>query len=127
MYAVAVPRTLPAWPDFPQAERAYAGQERLTMEFVVIAQYKARAGQEDRVEAALKNMREPSRAEPGNLDYQVLRDPRQRAVFVLYERYADEAAFAAHQATEHFGTWLKGQVLPLLDERFRLDLTPLGE
>lgn len=97
------------------------------MEFVIIARYKARAGEEDRVEAALRNMREPSRAEPGNLDYQVLRDPRQPAVFVLYERYADEAAFAAHQATDHFGTWLAGQVLPYLDERVRFDLVPLGE
>jgi quinol monooxygenase YgiN len=97
------------------------------MEFVVIAQYKARAGEEDRVEAALKHMREPSRAEPGNLDYQVLRDPRQRAVFVLYERYVDHAAFEAHLATAHFGTWLTGQVLPFLDGRTRLDLAPLGD
>ncbi len=97
------------------------------MEFVVIAQYKARAGEEDRVGAALRNMRDPSRAEPGNLDYQVLHDPRQRGVFVLYERYADEAAFVAHQATPHFGTWLRGQVLPFLAERTRLDLAPLGD
>jgi quinol monooxygenase YgiN len=97
------------------------------MEFVVIARYKARAGEEDRVEAALRNMRAPSRAEPGNLDYQVLRDPRDPAVFVLYERYTGEAAFVAHQATEHFGTWLKGQVLPCLDERTRLDLEPIAD
>ena len=63
------------------------------MEFVVIAQYRARAGEEDRVEEALRKMVEPTRAEPGNLDYRVFRDPGQPAVFVLYERYADEAAF----------------------------------
>jgi quinol monooxygenase YgiN len=97
------------------------------MEFVVIAQYRARAGGESRVEAALKEMRKPTRAEPGNLDYQVLRDPRQPAVFVLYERYADEGAFQAHLATDHFGTWLKAQVLPFLDERVRLDLVPLED
>ncbi len=97
------------------------------MEYVVIAQYRARPGEEDRVGAALREMREPSRAEPGNLDYQVLHDPRQRGVFVLYERYTDEAAFVAHQGTAHFGTWLRGQVLPYLAERTRLDLTPLGE
>ncbi|HEX9030702.1 MAG TPA: putative quinol monooxygenase [Streptosporangiaceae bacterium] len=97
------------------------------MEFVVIAQYRARAGEEGRVEAALRKMRDASRAEPGNLDYQVLRDPGQRAVFVLYERYADEAAFETHRGTEHFGTWLIGEVLPALEERTRLDLVPLGE
>lgn len=97
------------------------------MELVVIAQYRVRAGEEGRVEAALREMLKPTRAEPGNLDYQVLCDPQQPAVFVLYERYADEAAFHAHLATEHFGTWLKGQVLPFLDERTRLDLVPLGD
>lgn len=97
------------------------------MEFVVIARYKARAGEDSRVGAALKEMRQPSRAEPGNLDYQVMRDPGQPGVFVLYERYADEAAFQAHLATEHFDTWLRGQVLPFLEERTRLDLVPLGE
>ena len=97
------------------------------MEFVVIAQYRTQAGEEGRVEAALKEMRQPTRAEPGNLDYQVMRDPGQPGVFVLYERYADADAFQAHLATEHFGTWLKGQVLPFLEERTRLDLVPLGD
>ncbi|HMD93142.1 MAG TPA: putative quinol monooxygenase, partial [Trebonia sp.] len=69
------------------------------MEFVVIAQYRARAGEEDRVEEALRKMVEPTRAEPGNRDYQVFRDPGQPAVFVLFERYADEAAFDAHWAS----------------------------
>jgi quinol monooxygenase YgiN len=97
------------------------------MEFVVIAQYTVRAGEEGRVEAALTTMRTLSRAEPGNLDYQVLRDPRQPGLFVLYERYTGETAFQAHLDSDHFGTWLKGQVLPFLDQRTRLDLTPVGE
>jgi quinol monooxygenase YgiN len=97
------------------------------MEFVVIVRYKARAGAESQVEAALKEMRKPSRAEPGNLDYQVMRDPGQPGVFVLYERYADEAAFQAHLATGHVATWLRGQVLPFLEERTRFDLVPLGD
>jgi quinol monooxygenase YgiN len=97
------------------------------MEFVVIAQYRARAGEEDRVEEALRKMVEPTRAEPGNLDYQVFRDPGQPAVFVLYERYADEAAFDAHRASPHFTTWLSGQVLTALAERTRLDLVPFEQ
>ncbi|WP_300607723.1 putative quinol monooxygenase [Trebonia sp.] len=90
----------------------------------MIAQYKARAGEVDRVAAALRNMLEPTRAEPGNLEYRVLRDPDQPGVFVLLERYADEAAFEAHLASPHFTTYLRGQVLPFLDERTRLDLVP---
>jgi quinol monooxygenase YgiN len=96
------------------------------MEFVVIARYKARAGREGLVAAALASMQGPSRAEPGNLDYQVLRDTRDHGVFMLFERYVDEAAFHQHLASEHFAVWLGGQVLPNLDERTRFDLTPLG-
>jgi quinol monooxygenase YgiN len=94
------------------------------MTFVVIAQYWVRAGEEDKVARALREMVAPTRAEPGNLDYQVFRDPGQPSLFVLFEKYADEAAFDAHRATPHFGTWLAGQVLPALENRIRLDLVP---
>jgi len=98
---------------------------RVASEFVVIARYTARNGTEDRVEAALRQMVEPTRAEPGNLGYEVFRDPAEPGVFVLFERYADEAAFADHLAADHFGTWLKGEVLPNLEARTRFDLVPL--
>jgi quinol monooxygenase YgiN len=95
------------------------------MEFVVIAQYRVRTGEEGRVEEALRKMVAPTRAEPGNLDYQVFRVPGQLGAFVLFEKYADAEAFEAHRASEHFATWLSGQVLPALAERTRLDLAPL--
>jgi quinol monooxygenase YgiN len=87
------------------------------MEFAVVVRYKAREGETERVRAALKNMLAPSRAEAGNLEYEVLRDPRDPSVFVLVERYTDEAAFAAHKSSPHFEKWLKGEVLPSLAER----------
>ena len=96
------------------------------MEFVVIAQYRAREGEADRVEEALRKMVSPTRAEPGNLDYQVFRSPDDPSLFVLFERYADSGAFDAHRATPHFATWLAGVVLPSLDSRIRLDLAPLA-
>jgi quinol monooxygenase YgiN len=96
------------------------------VEFVVIAQYRVRSGAEDRVAAALRQMVVPTRAEPGNLDYQVFRDPADPALFVLFERYADAAAFEEHKASDHFTTWLAGHVLPSLESRIRLDLVPLG-
>jgi quinol monooxygenase YgiN len=97
------------------------------MTYVVVAQYRVRAGGEARVADGLRNMVAPTRAEPGNLDYQVFRDPRDPTLFVLFERYTDESAFAAHLASPHFGTWLKGQVLPTLADRIRLDLVPLED
>lgn len=96
------------------------------MEFVVIAQYRARESEADRVAGALLNMVAPTRSEPGNLDYQVFRDPGDPSLFVLFERYADPGAFAAHRASPHFAAYLAGIVLPALETRVRLDLVPLA-
>ena len=72
------------------------------MDYVVIARWTAKQGEEEAIAAALAQMIAPSRAEPGNLAYEVNRDPEDPCVFVLYERYADEDAYAAHAASEHF-------------------------
>ena len=97
------------------------------MAFAVFAQYRVRAGAEARVANALRNMVAPTRSEPGNLDYQVFRDPRDPSLFAGFEGYAGESAFQAHLASPHSGTWLKGQVPASLEDRIRLDLVPLGD
>jgi quinol monooxygenase YgiN len=61
------------------------------------------------------------------LDVRRDRDPKDPSLFVLFERYTDESAFQAHLASPHFGAWLKGQVLPSLEDRVRLDLVPLED
>lgn len=93
----------------------------------MVVRYTARDSEVPRVEAALKNMLEPSRAEPGNIDYQVFRDPKDPAVFVLAERYADEAAFEAHRSSAHFQKWVIGEVMPCLTERVPFFGVPLGD
>lgn len=97
------------------------------MAIAVFAQYRVRTGAEARVANALRNMVAPTRTEPGNLDYQVFRDSKDPSLFAGFERYADESAFQAHLASPHFGTWLKGQVLPSTEDRIRLDLVPLED
>src|ERR1700759_2421217 len=121
MYAAAIPLGAPLQTQFRQSSG-----ERVPMEFVVIAQYRVRAGLIGAVAEALGKMVAPTRAEPGNRDYQVFRDPADPARFVLFERYADAAAFEAHRASPHFTAWLAGVVLPALDDRVRLDLVPLA-
>jgi quinol monooxygenase YgiN len=123
MYAVTISDR---FPPGQTRQNLHKSVERAPMEFVVVARYKAREGQEDRVEAALRRMVEPTRAELGNLGYETLRDPVEPGVFVLIERYIDEDAFAEHLSTEHFATWLRGEVLPNLAERTRFDLVPFG-
>lgn len=97
------------------------------MAFAVFAQYRVRAGEEARVANALRNMVAPTRAEPGIRGYQVFRNPMDPSLFAGFERYADESAVQAHLASPHFGTWLKGHVLPSLGDRIRLDLVPLRD
>ncbi|MDN3359090.1 DUF2218 domain-containing protein [Actinomadura sp. DC4] len=95
------------------------------MSFAVIVHYRAQPGQERRVREALTRMIAPSRAEPGNLLYEVCADPSDSAAFSLYERYIDGDAFTAHAESPHFARWLKGEVLPCLVERERHDLTAI--
>jgi quinol monooxygenase YgiN len=99
--------------------------KRIAMSYVVIARYRAQPGSEKQVGDSLRNMLAPSRAESGNLRYDVYRDPQDSAAFVLCEEYTDQAAFAAHLASDHFDRWLRQGTLPLLAERHRHDLVPL--
>jgi quinol monooxygenase YgiN len=62
----------------------------------------ARAGREDDVLDLLKRMVPPSRAEPGNLRYDLWRDAGQSGRFVLDEAYRDAGALASHRASRHF-------------------------
>jgi len=72
------------------------------MAYVVVAKWTAKPGEEEAVASALARLIEPTRAEPGNLLYEVNRDPERPGVFLLYEQYADAEAYAAHGASPHF-------------------------
>ncbi len=56
----------------------------------------------EELRALLDGMVVPSRAEPGNLQYDLWRDHADAGRFVLEELYTDDAAVAAHHATPHF-------------------------
>ena len=53
----------------------------------------------------LDAMLAPSRAEPGNLRYDLWQDRDEPARFVLDELYVDADAVAAHRASPHFQTY----------------------
>lgn len=89
------------------------------MAYVVIARWTAKQGEEDAVAGLLAQMVEPTRAEPGNLAYAIHRDPEDPRVFLLYEQYADQEAYAAHGASEHFQRLAVGQGFDLLAARER--------
>jgi quinol monooxygenase YgiN len=71
----------------------------------------------DRAEAMLRELRDASRKEEGVTAFDVGRSRERPNVFVLWEEYRDEAALAAHQATEHFKRLALNGVRALARER----------
>jgi len=89
------------------------------MALVLSATWIAKAGEEQTVLEALRNLSPASRKEPGNLYYQAYQDPEEPRVFRIFEIYRDEDAVTAHTQYEHFQTWAAGQAIPALEERRR--------
>ncbi len=93
-------------------------------DYVVIARWRAKAGEEDAVAAALAEIVPIARAEPGMVAYQVHRDPADPRVFTIYERYRDAAAYEAHLASEPMQRLGFGDAIPRLEDRARELLEP---
>src|SRR5262245_58214451 len=83
----------------------------------------ARRGTVEELRALLDGMVAPSRAEPGNLQYDLWRDHTDAGRFVLEELYTDAAAIAAHRATPHFEKY--SSRINDLAERIFMMLDPL--
>lgn len=71
-------------------------------EHIVVAAITARPGCEDRLEAVLAGLVEPSRAEPGCLRYDLHRDVNAPATFVFLEAWESPLAHENHKKTPHF-------------------------
>lgn len=52
-------------------------------------------------EALFRTYVEPSRAEPGCVEYHMLRDAQDSSLFIFFEIWASAEAFAAHTALPH--------------------------
>jgi autoinducer 2-degrading protein len=85
--------------------------------FVVVAIWKARPGEEGRIQEVLRAMTPLSRQEPGNLQYEAQVSRQDPARFLLYERYVSAQAFEAHRASAHFQEHVVGHALGLLESR----------
>ncbi|WP_157217909.1 putative quinol monooxygenase [Flavisphingomonas formosensis] len=89
-----------------------------------IAILTALPGKAEDLRALLEGMIAPSRAEPGNLRYDLWGDRADPEKFVLDELYTDATALAEHRASAHFQAYL-GQVNALA-ERLALSLDALA-
>ena len=74
----------------------------------VIATLKVKAGQEETLISGMKKMIEHVRGhEPGTRTYLLHRSTADPTTFLVYEVYADQAAFAAHGASEPMKEFFK--------------------
>ena len=83
----------------------------------------AKGGMAEELKALLGAMAVPSRAEAGNLRYDLWRDRSDAGRFVLEELYTDDAAVAAHRGTPHYQNYLSK--ISDLAERTVIVLGPL--
>lgn len=89
------------------------------MSYVLIARWTAAPGNEERVERTLRALAVAAREEPGCRAFRPTRSVDDPRVFLIYEEYDDEAALAAHSASEHFKRYVLEEGMPLLESRER--------
>lgn len=93
----------------------------------VFVRFLPKPGNEARVEEILRGMVAPTRGEPGNLRYDLLKtsNAEGRVIYHLLEQYKDDAAVAAHRETAHY-TAYRPAVMPLLEDPISISfLEPL--
>lgn len=72
------------------------------MQIIVFASFIPKPGEEDKVEQLLRGMVAPTRAEPGNVLYDLYRTNTGADSFHFFEIYQDQAALEAHRTTDHY-------------------------
>jgi quinol monooxygenase YgiN len=86
---------------------------------LVVAQWEAKPGQADAVVDILHRFLPQAQSDPGIKLFLIGRGKDNPAQFLFYELFVDDAALAAHQASEYFKTLIAGEALPLLSKRER--------
>jgi quinol monooxygenase YgiN len=86
---------------------------------LVVAEWEAKQGQADKVADILQQFLPEAQREYGVKLFLISRAKENPAQFLFYELFRDEAAFADHQQSPHFKTYIADQALPLLAKRER--------
>jgi len=81
---------------------------------IIIASFKPKEGQEAAVHQVLSVMVTNTRAEPGNLVYNLYRD-KDGTGFTLFESYTDQDAVDLHRAADYFKNY-RATIMDLLAE-----------
>ena len=81
---------------------------------IVVAKLKAKSGEEAKMEELLGGMVAKVRREEGTLTYTLHRSQKEPSLFMLYEKYANAAAFKAHSSTPYIKELFE-TLQPMLD------------
>lgn len=73
----------------------------MTKQYAFILKAKTRPEMADAFENLFRPFVEPSRREPGCIEYHMLRDQQDPTLFVFFEVWADKAALDVHAALPH--------------------------
>ena len=84
------------------------------MEIVIFGRFQAKPGREAEVEAALREVQAPTRAEPGCLKIHLYRSVKDPCLFYVHSRWRDLASFERHAKLPHTLRMVE-RVEPLLD------------
>ena len=84
---------------------------------LVVAQWEAKEGQAEAVTAILHRFLPQAQNDPGVKLFLIARGKDNPAQFLFYELFVDDAAVAAHRASEYFKTLILGESVPLLSKR----------
>lgn len=91
--------------------------------FVVAIMLEAKEGEGEALAEILRVMTPPTMAEPGVKLFLPYRSPTNPLQFFVFELYVNEAAWGAHEATDHFKAAVKG-LLPRVTRRERVPFIP---
>jgi quinol monooxygenase YgiN len=83
----------------------------------VFAKWQVKEGELENVLKLVAELGQKSRAEEGNLFYEVHQSNADANTLLLYEGYRDDAAAAAHRESAHFQQIVPLQIVPLLQNR----------
>jgi quinol monooxygenase YgiN len=87
------------------------------MSYVVIATWRAKPGQAERIRKILETVTPGNRAEEKMLQFQAHVRVDDPDTFVLYERYTDASGYTDHRASESFRTHVVEGAIPHLADR----------
>ena len=94
------------------------------MELAIFGRFHARAGDEDAVEAAIREVIVPTSGEAGCVAVNAYRSMRDERFFFIHSRWVDEAAFERHAAEPHTRCFI-ARVTPLIDHPLDVQRTHL--